>query len=219
MVFENRQEAGKKLAAQVFKYRKENPFILAMPRGGVPIGYEVAEVLQAPLDVIVVRKIGLSSNREFGIGAIAEGGIRVLDQTSIEVLGIDDSELEDTITLEEKELQRRVEIYRGGKPLPNLEGKTAILVDDGMATGITAKAAITSVKKLNPKKIILATPVCVLDTVESLKDRVDDVICLSTPYEFMAVGLWYRDFKQVSDEEVIGLLKKAKKAVHTSTST
>ncbi len=212
MVFENRQEAGKELASKFLKYRGENPYILAMPRGGVPIGFEVAKVLQAPLDVVIVRKIGLSGNREFGIGAIAEGGVRVLDQTTIGVIGIDEEEIEDTIKLEEEELKRRVRIYRGGKPPPNLTGKTAILVDDGMATGVTAKAAIEAVKKLKPKKIVLASPVCALDTVESLKKIVDEVICLATPFEFMAVGSWYRDFEQISDEEVIKLLQKAKYA-------
>lgn len=208
MVFENRQEAGKKLGSELLKFRDQNPFVLAMPRGGVPIGVEVAEILHAPLEVIIVRKIGLSGNREFGIGAIAEGDIKVLDNATLEALGIDDEELADTIELEEQELKRRVQIYRNGKQLPNLTGKTAILVDDGMATGITAKAAIKAVKKLTPKKIILATPVCALDTVESLKNLVDEAICLAAPFEFSAVGLWYRNFTQVSDQEVIDLLKR-----------
>lgn len=214
MVFENRQEAGKKLAAELFKYRSENPYVLAVPRGGVPIGFEVAEVLHAPLDVIIVRKIGLSGNREFGIGAIAEGGVKVLDNTTLEVLGIDEEEIKDTLTLEEKELNRRVEVYRGGKPLPNLKGRTAILVDDGMATGITARAAIESVKKLKPQKIVLAMPACALDTIESFKKQVDEVFCLATPSEFMAVGVWYKDFTQISDEEVVDSLKKAESFKH-----
>lgn len=211
MVFQNRKEAGKKLAVQLLKYREENPVILAMPRGGVPIGYEIAEILHAPLLPVVVRKIGLSSNKEFGIGAIAEGGVKVLDTTTIGVIAVDEQELEDTIELEEKELKRRVEIYRGSQPLPDLKDKTAILVDDGMATGITAKAAIQSVKKLNPQKIVLASPVCALDTVEGLKSLVDEVICLATPLEFSAVGFWYRDFQQLSDDEVISLLKQSQK--------
>lgn len=210
MVFENRQEAGKKLASELLKFRKENPYVLAMPRGGVPIGFEVAQVLQAPLDVIVVRKIGLSSNPEFGIGAIAEGGVRVLDQTTIGVIGIDEEEIKDTIKLEEEELKRRVQVYREEASLPDLTGKTAILVDDGMATGVTAKAAIKAVKKLNPKKIVLASPVCALDTVEGLKKKVDEVICLATPFEFSAVGVWYKNFTQISDEEVVEWLRKAK---------
>ncbi|MDO8498557.1 MAG: phosphoribosyltransferase [bacterium] len=209
MVFENRQEAGKRLGSELLKYRGENPYVLAMPRGGVPIGFEVAEILQAPLDVLVVRKIGLSGNREFGIGAIAEGGVKVLDQTTLEVLGIDEEEIKDTIQLEEEELKRRVETYRDGRPLPDLKDRTAVLVDDGMATGITAKAAIEAVKKLHPQKIVLASPVCALDTAESLKRLVDKVVCLATPYDFSAVGLWYKDFTQISDEEVVKLLKKA----------
>ncbi|MBI2599902.1 phosphoribosyltransferase [Candidatus Daviesbacteria bacterium] len=212
MVFESRQEAGKKLATKLIKFREDNPFVLALPRGGVPIGFEVADVLHAPLDVIIVRKIGLSSNPEFGIGAIAEGGVKVLDQTSIEVLGIDETELEDTIKLEEEELSKRVKTYHGNDKLPNLTGKTAILVDDGMATGITAKAAIEAVRKLNPKKIILASPVCAIDTAESLKSKIDEVICLATPFEFMAVGSWYKNFEQLSDEENVNLLKKSKRS-------
>lgn len=214
MVFENRQEAGKKLAADLFKLKKENPYVLAMPRGGVPVGYEVAEVLQAPLDVLVVRKIGLSGNREFGIGAIAEGGVKVLDTPTIEVLGIDEEEIKGTLLLEEKELLRRVEVYRGGKPLPSMKDWTVVLIDDGMATGMTARAAIESVKKLNPKKIVLAMPACTLEVSQSLRDQVDEVLCLSTPVEFMAVGVWYKDFAQISDEEVVDLLKKAEKFKH-----
>lgn len=206
MVFENRREAGKKLASKLLKYRKEHPFVLALPRGGVPIGFEVAKVLQAPLSVIVVRKIGLSGNKEFGIGAVAEGGVQVLDQTTAGSLGVDEKELRDTIRLEEEELKRRVEIYRGGAPLPKMTGKTVILVDDGIATGITAKAGIEVVKKLNPKKIVLATPVCALDTAESLRLLADQVVCLINPAEFTAVASWYRDFAQTSDEEVVELL-------------
>lgn len=208
MVFENRSEAGKKLASELIEYRNANPVILALPKGGVPIGYEVADVLHAPLQVIVVRKIGLSSNTEFGIGAIAEGGIKVLDETMIQVLGIDEEEIKDTIRLEEEELNRRIKLYRNGKSLPTLTGKTAILVDDGMATGVTARAAIEAVKKLHPQKIILVSPVCALDTAESLRKIVDKVVCLATPFEFTAVGVWYKNFTQITDEEVVNLLKK-----------
>lgn len=213
MVFQNREEAGKNLALELFVFKKEKPFVLAMPRGGVPIGYEIAKVLHAPLSVIIVRKIGLSSNPEFGIGAIAEGGIKVLDKTTIEMMGVDEEELKDTIKLEEDELKRRVEMYRDGQPLPDFAGKTVILVDDGMATGITAKAAIESVKKLNPQKIILASPVCALDTAESLQSKVDRVICLITPFQFSAVAFWYRNFSQISDEEVVNLLIKAQQPI------
>lgn len=211
MVFQNRQEAGKRLAAELIKFRKEKPFVLSLPRGGVPIGYEIAKVLHAPLLPIVVRKIGLSGNKEFGIGAIAENEVEVLDTTTINVMGIDEGEIRDAIELEEEELRRRVRLYREDQPLPDLTDRMAILVDDGMATGITARAAIQSVKKLHPKKIVLASPVCALDTVEGIKSQVDEVICLVTPVEFTAVGLWYRDFKQVSDEEVVNLLKGSQK--------
>lgn len=209
MIFENRQQAGEKLASELLKYRRENPYVLSLPRGGVPVGFEVAKLLQASLSVVAVRKIGLAGNPEYGIGAIAEGGVKILDQKAIESLGINKKEIEKIIQFEEEELKRRVRIYRGNKPLPNLAGKTAILVDDGMATGITAKAAIETVRKLHPQKIVLAAPVCALDTVESLKNLVDEVICFTAPLDFIAVGAWYKTFAQVSDEEVADLLKKA----------
>lgn len=196
------------MAMQLFKYSGKNPYVLAMPRGGVPIGFEVAQILHAPLSVMVVRKIGLSGNREFGIGAIAEGGIKVVDKTTLEVLGVDEEEVKDTIELEEKELKRRVEVYRGGEPLPSMKGKTVILVDDGMATGMTAKAAIESTRRLNPEKIVLAMPVCALDTAEGFKKLADEVVCLATPAEFMAVGVWYKNFAQISDKEIINLLRQ-----------
>lgn len=208
MVFKDRREAGEKLAGKLLRYRKENSFVLAVPRGGVPVGFEVAKVLQCPLNVLVVRKIGLSGNREFGIGAIAEGGVQVLDNTTIKALDIGEKELVDIIDLEERELKRRIKIYQDDTLLPNLAGKTAILVDDGIATGITAKAGIEAVKKLNPQKIILAIPVCALDTAEKLRPLVDDIVCLITPAVFMAVGSWYKDFAQISDKEVVELLKK-----------
>lgn len=208
MIFENRQEAGKKLALELLRYREENPIILALPRGGVPIGYEVAKVLHAPLDVLVVRKIGLSGNKEFGVGAIAEGGVKVFDQTSIESLGINTDIVSDTVELEEKELERRVEKYRGGRNLPSMQGKTVILVDDGMATGVTARVAIESVKKLHPQKLIIAAPVCAFEVAENLRLLVNNAVFLFTPYEFSAVGVWYKNFEQVSDEEVVNLLSQ-----------
>lgn len=211
MIFENRQQAGKQLASKLLNFREENPIVLALPRGGVPIGYEIAKILQAPLDVLIVRKIGISGNKEFGLGAIAEGGVKILDEISNLSLGIDQDEINTTVELEEKELQRRIDIYRNGKQLPDLKGQTVILVDDGMATGMTARAAIEAVKKLNPKKIILAIPVCARDTVEALRSKLDGILCLATPFQFMAVGLWYRDFEQLSDKEVVKLLQESRK--------
>lgn len=213
MVFENRQEAGKKLGVQLLKFRNQSPFVLALPRGGVPIGFEIAEILHAPLEVLVIRKIGISGNAEFGIGAVAEGGIKVFDQRTIQLMGVDAKEIETTVKLEEVELQRRVKTYRENRALPDLTGKTAILVDDGMATGMSARAAILSVQKLNPKKIVLATPVCLLDVAEGLKNLVDELVCLAKPFEFMAVGIWYKDYHQISDQEVVALLQKARKHV------
>lgn len=215
MIFKDRQEAGKKLATELLKYRSENPIVLALPRGGVPIGYEVAEVLHAPLDVIIVRKIGAPGNAEFGIGAISELGVRVLDEETITLMGLDKIEINNVISLEEIELKRRASLYREGRSLPDLKGKTVILVDDGLATGVTANAAINAVKKLNPKKIIYATPVCAQNNAADLKTKIDTVICLAKPLEFLSVGSWYQNFRQISDDEVIDLLKQAREAGQT----
>ncbi|QQG43182.1 MAG: phosphoribosyltransferase [Candidatus Daviesbacteria bacterium] len=213
MIFTDRSEAGKRLAVKLKPYRNKNPIILALPRGGVPVGFEVAKILHAPLEVVVARKIGAPSNAELGIGAISEEGVKVLDEDTIALLGLSEDEIKDVVEREERELKRRIDFYRQGKPLPNFTGKTAILVDDGLATGVTAKAATLAVKKLNPRKIIFATPVCAKDSTAKLSTQIDSVICIFKPFEFRAVGPWYKEFKQVSDEEVVDKLKKAKKFI------
>lgn len=212
MIFRDRIDAGQKLAQKLEVYKKENPVVLALPRGGVPIGFEIAKKLNAPLDVLVARKLGAPLNPEFGIGAIAEGSTEVLDQEIIDYLGLTKEEISQVEKVEQKELARRVKKYRGKSSLPKVTGKTVILVDDGLATGVTAKAAIKAILKRNPKKLIVAIPVCAADATDSLRSLVrpfvDEVVCLATPLDFAAVGLWYQNFGQVSDEEVINYLHR-----------
>src|SRR5258706_9451703 len=179
-MYQNRHHAGKLLAHELLHFKSEEPIVLALPRGGVAIGYEVAKALEAPLTTVVARKIGLPGNREFGIGAISENGAYILDQEVINRIGLPMEVLKNVIEEEKKELKRRVTVYRENKPLPDLQNKTVILVDDGLATGVTAKAAIAAVKKLQPKKIIFASAVCAYDTAVTLRQMVDEVVCLTT---------------------------------------
>lgn len=208
MVFEDRREAGKLLAKKLVPFQKEHPIVLALPRGGVPIGFEIAKSMYVPLDVLVVRKIGSPHNPEFGIGAIAEENTQILDKSSINTLGISKKELAGIIKKEKEELKRRVNLYRKNRSPPLMKDKTVIIVDDGLATGVTAKAAISSVKKGKPKQVIFAAPVCAYDTIQELKGLVDNVVCIAKPHDFGSVGRWYREFEQISDEEVINFLKK-----------
>lgn len=212
MIFEDRTEAGRKLAQRLVKYINKNPIILALPRGGVPVGFEIAKKLNASLDVLVVRKLGAPFQVEFGIGAIAPGNIKILDEVAIKNLGLSQEEIEEIEKQERAELNRRIREYRGTDSMLDIEGKIVILVDDGLATGISAKAAIKAVLKQEPKKLIIAVPVGAAEVVESIRSTLrleDEIICLSTPDNFSAVGEWYKSFDQVSDEEVINLLKKS----------
>lgn len=205
--FKDRREAGQKLSQKLKVYKAESPIILALPRGGVVVGYEVAKALKAPLSVLVVRKIGSPHNSEFAIGAIAEDNIQVMNESVLNLIEASDEEVKQIIDQEKAELKRRVKLYRGGKPL-SLRDKTVILVDDGLATGMTAQAAIKSVQKLKPKKVIFAVPVCSYQIVEKLREDVDGLVCYSKEQDLTAIGLYYQDFRQVSDEEVIKILKK-----------
>jgi putative phosphoribosyl transferase len=215
-LFEDRREAGRELADRLACFKPERPIILALPRGGVTVAFEIASALSAPLEVIVTRKIGLPQNPEFGIGAIGEAGVLLLDEPVIKLTGLPSDELEQVVKSEEKELQRRVALYRENRPLPDLCDRTVIIVDDGLATGVTAKAAIQVVKKLQAGKIIFAAPICSYETAHDLSDRVDDVVCLASPVEMMAIGIWYRDFEQVSDEEVLDLLERSQSQLNAS---
>lgn len=211
MLFRDRQDAGRQLAQKLASYQEEKPLVLALPRGGVVIGFEVARILRAQLDVIVVRKIGAPGQPELGVGAVAEGGVRLFDTRTIKAIGTREGELDKIVSRELKELRRRANLYRKGNVLLELNGRVVILVDDGVATGVTARAAIRAVKKLGPKKLVFATPVVALETKEILQKEVDEFVALATPGEFAAVGVWYHNFAQVSDEEVVEILEKAKK--------
>lgn len=213
MYYIDRYDAGRKLADALLQYKDEKPLILALPRGGVVLGYEVSKTLKAPLDVFIARKIGVPFYPELGIGAIAPNGIKILNKQLIKSLNIPENEVEKVIELETKELNRRLELYRGDSPPLNLSGRTVILVDDGLATGVTAKASVLSIKKSNAKKIILAVPVSPPDTANEFRNEVDVFLCLHEPKEFYAVGAYYLNFNQISDNEVIDLLNKAKRNV------
>ncbi|MBP9692886.1 MAG: phosphoribosyltransferase [Alphaproteobacteria bacterium] len=209
-MFDDRSNAGRQLAEKLKEIKYKNLLILALPRGGVPIGYEVAQVLHAPLDVIVARKVGLPWNPELGIGAVAPG-VQILDEASLKMLGLNRSDIKPIIAQEQAELTRRILLYRGNEELPKIAGKTVILVDDGLATGITARAAFKAIKQLKPEKLILAVPVGSFEAINLLKESVDELICLKIPPHFYAVSAFYHNFPQVSDEEVVDLLRKAKK--------
>lgn len=208
-MFLDREDAGKKLAEKLKAYQAKKPLVFALPRGGVPVGYIVSKSLKVPLSIIVVRKIGAPWQPELGIGAIAPG-VEIFNKGLLEELGLTPQDLKETIKLEEEELQRRLKLYGGEENLEKIQGKTVILVDDGLATGISAQAALQSLKQWKPKKLILAVPVGSPFTIEKLKREIDDVICLKAPADFYAVGSHYVDFAQVSDAEVIDLLKKSK---------
>ncbi|MCW3097681.1 MAG: phosphoribosyltransferase [Chthonomonadaceae bacterium] len=213
LIFEDRTDAGRFLAGKLTVYKQEDPIVLALPRGGVVVGYEIARALNAPLDVIVARKLGAPGHEELGIGAIAPGDVRVLDERTIHWLGITDEQLQRVIAKETLEMNRRLRLYRGDRPLPEVRDKTVILVDDGLATGVTAQAAILSLRRQQPRRLIVAIPVCAPETAERLRTEVDELTCLSTPAEFRAVGLWYRRFEQTTDQEVIDLLARANQEV------
>jgi len=211
MRFQDRLEAGGQLARLLTRYREENPLVLAIPRGGVVVGYAVARALHAPLDVLVVRKLGAPGYPEFAIGAIAPGGVRVLDHLALEYLELFDKELEQVIAAEEKEMQRRIDCYRGGEPLPDVNERTVLLVDDGLATGATAHAAVQALRKQHPRQLILALPVADPNIAASLRAQVDDLVCVMMPDTLRAISLWYDLFDPVSDDEVIALLERARK--------
>lgn len=205
--FADRPDAGRRLAKRLAPLAGEAPIVVALPRGGVPVAQEVAAALGAPLEVLVVRKLGAPHNQEYGIGAIAEGGTRVIDPEAIAVLGIDEGALDSIVEREAAELSRRVAAYRGGKPPRSLEGRTAIVVDDGVATGVTVTAALRAVRRQGPRRTILAVPVCPPESALRLRGEADEVVCLRTPALLYGVGQWYRDFSQVSDEEVVSALR------------
>ena len=208
--FANRVDAGRKLAIKLVAYAESpNLLVLALPRGGVPIAYEIARALQAPLDIFLVRKLGVPGNEELAMGAIASGGVRVLNPEAMGWSDLSDSIIEDVAKREQKELERREHLYRGDRPALDIQGRTVILVDDGLATGATMRAASIAIRRKNPMKIVVAVPVAPTETCESFRSEVEEVICGITPEPFIAVGACYSDFSQTSDEEVRQLLEKA----------
>lgn len=212
MIFKNRVKAGEKLAAALGKFKNAPAtIIIALPRGGVVVGYEAAKTLNLPLDIIVPRKIGAPGNPEFAIGAITETGEGIFDEMTVGAYGITESYLQNEIKKEKAEAVRRLKLYRGTRPPLNLKNKTVILVDDGLATGLTMRAAIKTAKKSGAEKIIVAVPVTSPEAVEIIKKEVDEVIYLEAPAFFGAVGSFYEKFEQTADDEVIDLLKQSEK--------
>jgi len=208
--FEDRRDAGRQLAGKLSGFMDERPVVFALPRGGVPVGYEISRSLRAPLDVFVSRKLGAPGQPEFGIGAVAAGGVRVLNQDVLRRLGIPDDYVERITARETAEVSRRLRYFRGDRPEPEVRGRTAILVDDGLATGVTARAAVEALRRRRPRRLVLAAPVCAAQTAEQFKSRVDELVCLESPSDLGAIGFWYRNFEQTSDEEVVELLERAR---------
>src|SRR6202048_4664667 len=209
-LFRDRREAGRLLAKKLAAYaNRPDVLVLALPRGGVPVAYEVPRALGAPPDVFVVRKLGVPGCEELAMGAVATGSVRVLNDQLIERLGIPDHVIDAVAARELQELARRERLYRGGRPPPDVRGRTVVLVDDGLATGATMHAAIEALRQKNPARIVVAVPTASPETCEEMKTRADDVICAVTPEPFQAVGRWYRDFPQTTDEEVRDLLARA----------
>lgn len=209
MPFLDRADAGRKLAGALERFRSRSPVVLALPRGGVPVGLEVARALGAPLDVIDARKLGAPGHEELAVGAIAPGAVYV-DRLLVRRLGVSAAYLEQITTAEGRELERRERLYRSGRAPLDVEGRVVILVDDGLATGATARAAVASLRQRRPAQVILAVPVGAPETVARLREVADDVVCLETPPDFRAVSLAYRDFSPTSDAEVVSCLAAAR---------
>jgi len=213
MIYRNRMDAGRQLAERLKAYvNRDDVLVLALPRGGVPVAYEVAKALNAPLDIFLVRKLGVPGHEELAMGAIATGGVRVLNEDVVNYLGIPARVIDAVAEKELKELERRERSYRGDRPEPNVREKTIILVDDGLATGSTMRAAVAALRQQQPKKIIVAVPVSAPQTCDEYRMGVDEIVCGYTPEPFFGVGQWYVDFSQTTDEEVRELLADAERA-------
>jgi putative phosphoribosyl transferase len=208
--FLNRTEGGRLLAGELSRYAgRGDVIVLGLPRGGVPVAFEIAIALDAPLDVFVVRKLGLPGHEEFGIGAIASGGVRIVDDSVLRSYGVDLDTLNRITERERLELERRERLYRDDRPFPSMEGRIVILADDGLATGSTMRAAVAALRSEAPREIVIAVPVGAPETCAAMRLIADEVVCLETPDPFYAVGLWYANFDQTEDEEVHDLLERA----------
>ena len=215
MIFKDRADAGRKLAARLTRYADgEDVLVLALPRGGVPVAYEVAKELNAPLDIFLVRKLGVPGHEELAMGAIASGGVRIVNDDVVNYLRIPDELIDAVAELEQSELERRERAYRAERPPPDVKDRIVILIDDGLATGSTMRAAAASLRKQKPHRIVVAVPVSSPETCEEFRSEVDEIVCAVTPEYFQGVGLWYKDFTQTSDEEVRELLERAMQQQH-----
>jgi len=213
--FLNRMEAGQLLAEKLKAYaNRGDVLVLALPRGGVPVAFEVARALHAPLDVMIVRKLGVPGQEELAMGAIASGGVRVLNEDVVQMLALPEEVVNKVAAHEQRELERREHLYRGNWPAYDIHDRIIILVDDGIATGATMRAAASAVRKQHPARIIIAVPVAAYETCREFTAEVDEVVCVSIPEAFLAVGFWYEHFDQTSDEEVRQLLERARREQH-----
>jgi predicted phosphoribosyltransferase len=209
--FRNRVDAGRRLAAALSRYAgRADVVVLALPRGGVPIAFEVARALDAPLDVFVVRKLGVPGHEELAMGAIASGGARVVDAGLVRELRITERDIQGVADAEQRELERRERRYRGDRPLPDIAGRTAIVVDDGLATGASMRVAVAALRQEHPARIVVAVPIAPPETCDALRRDADEVVCALTPEPFYAVSLWYEDFSETTDDEVHDLLEQAR---------
>jgi predicted phosphoribosyltransferase len=209
MLFRDRSEAGRRLAEHLGDFSRQDGLVLALPRGGVPVGFEVARALDAQFDVFLVRKLGVPGYEELAMGAIASGGVTVRNEDAVRGLGIPARVIEAVAARERKELERRERAYRDDRPAPEVRGRTVILVDDGLATGSTMRAAVAALRRQGPARIVVAVPVGAATTCAELQGEADGVVCASTPDPFFAVGAWYQDFAQTTDDEVRALLMRA----------
>jgi putative phosphoribosyl transferase len=209
LVFQDRSEAGRALAAQLKTFENQrNILVLGIPRGGVPVAFEIAAKLHAPLDVFVVRKLGVPGQVELGFGAIASGGMRFLDASIVQAAGISEQDIAEITATETRELERREHAYRGGRSPLAVEGRTIILVDDGIATGSSMQVAITALREMKVSQLVVAVPVAPVSTCRRLRTQVEDLVCVQMPTFFHAIGEFYEDFSQVSDQEVTDLLRR-----------
>ena len=209
-LYRDRRDAGRELAAALERYRgRSDVTVLALPRGGVPVAYEVARELDAPLDVFIVRKLGFPGHEELAMGALASGGVRVLNETLLHRYHVPDPTVLAVVAREQRELERREQLYRHGRPAAPVAGRTVILVDDGLATGSTMRAGVAGLRQRRPARIVVAVPISAPETCAALAAIVDDIVCAATPEPFHAVGLWYDDFEQTGDQEVQELLDAA----------
>jgi predicted phosphoribosyltransferase len=210
MIYRDRTEAGKRLAAELTEYaNRPDVLVLALPRGGVPVAFEVARALGAPLDIFLVRKLGVPGHEELAMGAIATGGVRVLNKDVVRYLNIREEVVDAVAAEEQRELVRREKLYREERPAPDVSGKTVILVDDGLATGSTMRAAAAALRQQSPTRIVIGVPVSSPATCDEFRDEVDEIVCAVTPEPFQAVGQWYEDFSQTTDDEVRELLERS----------